>query len=278
MAILLSKKYRLVKKAHNAQRQTGVVVSFTAIPARVKQLRFTVLSILNGSVIPKLVVLYVASDTRKAITRLDDSILDELVSAKFLEIRVVKDVGPHTKLIYALQDFPNEAVVVCDDDIIYPFEWLDDLNKRYEEVRNEKVIVTRRAHRIVRDMTGKVLPYKEWEKETQLCSDNPVHQDIFPTGTGGVLYPPNSMPKISWSVADFQRVCAKNDDIWFWFCALTNGYSFTVTHAIYDYEESPEIPNYNTPNLYVMNVGNNANDALFESCLTFFLKKYKLKI
>jgi hypothetical protein len=275
---LLIKRRKLIAKSYMTQREPDVIVSLTSIPTRVKQLKYTALSILNGDVIPMRVVLYISSNTSSSIVELKDPILNQLISANFLDIRVVADVGPHTKLIYALRDFPDSSVVVCDDDIIYPPAWLASLTERYEEVRNEKFLVTRRAHRIKRGASDRILPYADWEKEISSDPHQLSGKDIFPTGTGGILFPPGSMPQVTWSVKDFRQVAAKSDDIWFWFCALANGYSFTLTNSDYIHEDAPEIPNYNTTNLYDFNVNGEANDLQFNNCQSFFKEKFGIDI
>ena len=47
-------------------------------------------------------------------------------------------------------------------------------------------------------------------------------------GIGGVLYPPNSLYKDVLDEKLFKKLAPTNDDIWFWFMAILNGYRISV--------------------------------------------------
>ncbi|SEQ51272.1 hypothetical protein SAMN05444359_11123 [Neolewinella agarilytica] len=279
MLSLIVKRRQLIVKAARFERQEGIIVSFTAIPERVSQLKYTILSILNGDEIPERIVLYVSEKTKKSIREQQDKVLNELLLIGYLEIREVKDVGPHTKLIYALEDFPGKAVVVCDDDIVYPPYWFHAIRARYHEVKGQQMVVAQRAHRVTYYPDGAIKPYADWEKEVPTVQGKAViGKDLFPTGTGGVLFPPGSMPELTTTVSEFKELAPKADDIWFWFCALLNGNTFTLTDVKYQYEDAPEIPNYKSPNLYYDNVGGSANDDQFQLCQNYFKQKHNLQV
>lgn len=278
MAALLLRQKALLLRARQSPRRDELVVSLTAIPARVSQLRYTLLSILNGEELPGRVLLYVSEATAEAIAAGGDAILEELVAADFLEIRRVEDVGPHTKLVYALADFPDKHIIVCDDDIVYPPHWVSALRRRYAEVAGERTIVCHRAHRVSRDAAGRVASYADWPKEVASVPGSLVSDDYFPTGTGGILFPAGSMPALTRDVEQFRRLAPKADDIWFWFCARRAGYTFSLTHTTYDKDSAPEIPNYDSPNLYYDNVGGSANDEQFARCQRFFAMDYGLTL
>ena len=44
-----------------------------------------------------------------------------------IEYKFVEDLGSITKCFYALQDYPNSNIIFCDDDCIYPPNWLEGL-------------------------------------------------------------------------------------------------------------------------------------------------------
>jgi GR25 family glycosyltransferase involved in LPS biosynthesis len=84
-------------------------------------------SILDGSVRPDRIVLYLASE-------LEGKLPQELQSliAAGLEVRFREDVGPHTKWFYAIQEFPDSCVIVIDDDQIYHPDLVRSLCKEHD--------------------------------------------------------------------------------------------------------------------------------------------------
>ena len=99
--------------------QEKVVVSMTSFPAAIPYAAQAIRSILNGSVLPDKVVLYLTfSQFGK------DGIPQELQkladSTPIFEIRNYdRDIRSYRKLIPALTDFPDAVIVTVDDDVDY---------------------------------------------------------------------------------------------------------------------------------------------------------------
>ena len=277
MAGLLLRQRSILRRLRTAPRAAGYVVTLTSIPQRSRQLRYTILSIAAGNTLPERVVLYVSDRTAASIAAADDRVLNALQSSGFLTISTVRDVGPHTKLIYGLQELSDKHLIVCDDDVIYPSYWLQALRQRHQETADRRLLVCHRAHLITRDAAGQPLPYRAWKKELPSRSGALVSQDYFPTGTGGVLFPAGSMPDLTWTEELFARYAPKADDIWFYLAALLSGYEISLTNHSYVREDAPEIPNYRTPNLYDDNVNNGGNDQQFAASLAYFKEQHGLR-
>ena len=95
-----------------------VVISLTSFPQRLPKLHNCIATLLSQSVRAEKVVLYLARDECS-----DDIIPKRLrrLQSKGLEIRFVdRNVRSLTKIIYALEDFPDKMIVTCDDDKFYP--------------------------------------------------------------------------------------------------------------------------------------------------------------
>jgi glycosyltransferase involved in cell wall biosynthesis len=91
-----------------------LVVSLTTIPSRLNIVHHTIESIFSQSLLPGRLVLWISDETH--------AIPSQLLAQerRGLEIRKIRDVGPLTKLIYALREFPGQTIVTVDDDIVYP--------------------------------------------------------------------------------------------------------------------------------------------------------------
>ena len=128
-----------------------------------------------------------------------------------LEVKFCEDLKSYKKLNFALQEFSSEILVTVDDDAYYPKDWLEKLLQTHKE--NPEKICCHRAH-VIR----KGLPYNKWKwRATE--SDNA--DLLFPTGIGGVLYPPNSLD-IS-HLGEAMKLAPQADDIAYWALAKLKG-------------------------------------------------------
>ena len=85
--------------------------------------------------------------------------------------------------------------------------------------------------------------------------------NLFPTGVGGVLYPPGSLNRDVVKKELFLELCPLADDIWFKAMGLLNG---TKTIMVGDTSKSfLAIKSAQKSSLWRENVGNNKNDPMF---------------
>jgi hypothetical protein len=72
------------------------------------------------------------------------------------------------------------------------------------------------------------LPYNKWDRGIQpnayFAPNKPEHsrESIFPTGVGGILYPPKCLCEEATDKELFMKLAPYADDIWFWAMALIN--------------------------------------------------------
>ena len=81
----------------------------------------------------------------------------------------------------------NYAIVTIDDDVIYTNDTIYSLFKSYIKFPN--LVSARRVNKMKLFPNGELKPYNKWEFEC--LSDLQPSFDLFATGVGGVLYPPN---------------------------------------------------------------------------------------
>lgn len=193
------------------KRDVPIIVSLTSYEARFKDLEISLYSLLNQSLKPDRIILWL-SDEIESLNDLPYEITKYIKNG--LEIRFVKDIGSYTKAIYAFKEYSEAIIVTADDDIYYPKKWLERLYHSY--IAHPKDIQVHRAHR-VRLKDRKILPYEKWEKHVQ---EESARFDNFLTGVGGVLYPPNCFLSEVFRNDIFLKYAPTADDIWFWFMAL----------------------------------------------------------
>ncbi|MEO6722052.1 MAG: hypothetical protein ABIN67_16925 [Ferruginibacter sp.] len=269
MSRLLLRKRLLLSGLLKREKAIGTIISLTTIPTRIKSVEYAILSILNGTVIAENIYLYVSEETFRLVQESNSELL-KLAAIGYLQIRVVADVRSYTKLIYAIDEHPNKSIVICDDDVLYPKYWLAELLVAKEKYGNCKVIVAHRAHEVCYESNGQLSPYSRWKLEVTSIADMPSKL-LFPTGTGGVLYPPGSLPAIAKNISLFKKYAPTADDVWFWFSALSNGSIFALTGRKFSKSAFLEIPNSQKVNLFTINVHQKANDTQIKNTADFFL-------
>ncbi|MCW8843194.1 MAG: glycosyltransferase family 2 protein [Rhodobacteraceae bacterium] len=196
--------------------EAPLVVSLTSHAPRFATLAATLRGLLGQKVAADVIVLWVGHDDMAALPE-DVRALERLG----VTIRATEDVGPHTKIIPALTAYPGAFIVTADDDQYYPPGWLGRLVAGYRADRRE--IVCLRTHLIRLDDQGLPLPYRKWGFE-KTGGDRP--DLVFPTGVGGVLYPPGCFDADVTNAALFRELAPKADDLWLYWMARRHGWIF----------------------------------------------------
>lgn len=202
---------------HNAKPQ--VVVSLTSFPAAIPYAVQAIQSILDGSVLPDKVVLYLTF-SQFGGTALPQELLTLADRHPIFEIRNYdRDIRSYRKLIPALQDFPDAVIVTIDDDVAYHKNMLRSLLDLHGRMPNAVL-----AHRAKLMKPGK--PYRRWRKYRWYhFLLKQIHTGFrnIQTGVGGVLYPPHALKEEMLDADLFTRIAPTTDDIWFWAAAVANG-------------------------------------------------------
>jgi len=203
----------------NAPKRKPIIVSLTSFPAALPFAVQSIRSILDGSVKPDNIVLYLTASQFPG-EEIPLELMALTAEHSIFETRFYnEDIRSYTKLVPALKDFPNGIIVTVDDDVKYHKNMLRDLlrlHKRYPDA-----II---AHRVRRLRLG--VPYRKWKRYKWhrfiLMSLRPRFSNLQ-TGVGGVLYPPNSLKVEMLDSKIFMEMAPTVDDIWFWAAAVANG-------------------------------------------------------
>ena len=197
------------------KRETPIIVSLTSYRERFKDLPITLYSLLNQSLKPDRIILWLNEDCED-LAYLPYEITQFIKNG--LEIRFVKDIGSYTKVIPAFKEFKRSIILTADDDIYYPKDWLEKLYLSY--IAHPEDIHVHRAHR-----ANLSLPYEKWEKHV---NEESARFDNFLTGVGGVLYPPNCFTNEVLREDIFLKSAPKADDIWLWIMAVVHNRKIRV--------------------------------------------------
>lgn len=195
-----------------------IVVSLTSFGGRIDTLSLTIESLLQQTLRPDRLLLWLAADNFPQQWReLPASLLRQC--ERGLEIHFVEgDLGPYKKIVYARARYPDSLLITVDDDLLYPADLVDQFYRNYLQMPD--AIHCNRAHRIAFDRRGRVRPYRHWHKPV---APGPAARDIFPTGNAGVLYPPASLHADLTRADLFMQLAPGADDIWLKAMSLLTG-------------------------------------------------------
>lgn len=208
---LMKKKFGLNKKTRNRE----IVVSLTSFPARIDKIHLCIKSLLLQKMKPDRIVIYLGDREFEGIE------LPKALRKLFqygVEVRFRKDLKPHTKYFYSMQEFPDSLIITVDDDIYYRPNLVRDLYKSYKG--HSHCVICTRAHKMLLSDTG-LMPYNSWDLETKEV--NKESHLLMATGVGGVLYDPKLLYEETYNEKAIEELTLKQDDVWLKFMEILSG-------------------------------------------------------
>ena len=193
-----------------------LVASLTSYPARFGTLHLTLGCLLDQTVRPDRVVLWLAHGDASA---LPDAV--RALERRGLEIRECDDFRSHKKLVPSVVAFPSAYIVTADDDLYYPPDWLETLVSAVDP--ESRTIACHRVIRPHRLPNGELAPFNDWEWDVQDERSRSASDDILLESGAGALFPPGSLDPIIIDSATFMRLSPTSDDLWFNVCARKAG-------------------------------------------------------
>lgn len=251
------------------QGNEKIVVSFTSFPARIGYVWMTAFTLLNQTVKPDHLILWLSQEQFPTMDAVPDSL--KRLQKFGLEIELCGDLRSHKKYFYALQKYPDAVLVTADDDILYPSEWLEKILEKHREYPD--VICCNWAHRIT-FTDGSVNPYEEWEKCISDGANEPSHRTVQ-IGYAGVLYPPGALDARVLDREAIEQMCLSADDLWLKAMAYMNGTKVICVNnnptKLFDILAAQKSA------LYKVNVGQDLNNVALKNILGSFdeLKRFE---
>lgn len=190
------------------------ILSLTSYEPRLHSLYQVINEIPEWEILPEQIILN--------LTLKDFRLLKEDFKKKCpdnLWIQIVEDLGPAKKLIPTLLLNNDLPIVTIDDDLHYSPSLITKI--LLEHTRYPSCVVSGRAHKILYDDKGDILPYLQWHGETQ--AEIGPSKELFPTGVGMILYPQRSLHCDVFDTDTYKNSCFYGDDLWFFFQARRAG-------------------------------------------------------
>ena len=205
--------HNIKKKSISSPEEADYVVSLTTYPARVGNVWRVIEMAANQRGIKEkyAICLYLIKSEFEGIDL--PAKIKELqargLTGKFNE----ENLKSHNKYFYAFTDYPDKTIITIDDDLLYNHHTISKLikfNKKHSDC-----IAFNRGNLLIKDN-----PYKDWpfiHNMTTPCFN------AFPTGVGGVLYPPNCCGSTVINLNVIKQTCLKADDLWLNFNSRLKG-------------------------------------------------------
>lgn len=181
-----------------------VIVSLTSYPARFKYVPSVIDSILQNTMKPWKICLCIYKEDIPQLTKE----IKDLVQTNKIELIVAEEnLKPHCKYYYTMKKYKTHPIITIDDDLLYDKDTVKSLYKNY--ILRPDVVSARRVHKIFYQ-DGVALGYGKWIREYTKCKI--PRKDLFATGVGGVLYPPDILHIDDLSIDKIYK-CLYADDI-----------------------------------------------------------------
>lgn len=235
-------------------------ITLTSYPPRFPDLSKTLRSLLDQNVPADAVQLWIAHNDLSALP--DD--VRALENAG-LQIRTCNDLRSYKKLIPAIKERPDCFYVTADDDVYYPPQWLAGLVSTAKEHPGD--VIATRSHMAYRDEAGMLAPYATWELAASQTENRNDGRVLFPTGVGGILYPPGCFANEVLDQELFMKLCPKGDDIWFFWMARKAGKQHRRTQDHFDIIDWPDSQDVA---LAAQNLYSDGNDRQIRAMETHF--------
>ena len=224
-----------------------IIVSLTTYGNRLFEVYLAIESIMQQTMKPNKIILWLSN----ALTDQNLPLTLKNQQKRGLEIKFCKDIRSYTKLIPTLRTFPSAIIITIDDDCLYNFDLIENLVNAYK--KEPDLIHSARMHRM-RLLNNNLIEYKKWIFNYNNYDVSPLN---FPTGVGGILYPPHCFHEEVLNENIFTDICKYADDVWFKAMALYNG---TMSKYVYNSDLTFTNTKYEDSSLYKINVTGKLND------------------
>jgi hypothetical protein len=246
----------------------NLTVSLTSFPERINEIKYTVFSLLDQSILPEKIILWLAENQ---FPNKENDLPKELLAFKRFgfDIQWCEDIRSYKKLIPSLEKYPECYIATADDDIYYKKRWLQKLWECHLKYPGD--IICHIANKIKFDSDGSIMPYTKWKYNIK--SKNASYL-FFQLGAGGVLYHKKNLFPDIFNKDLFFKLAPYADDVWFYFMAvLKNTKIRVVKHPCNKVRYVNPYREYNLEKGYkltTVNIENNQNDVQFKNVMRYY--------
>ncbi len=235
---------------------SGYVVSLTSFKQRISWVYIPIVSILLGKVRPEKILLYLSLEEFPGGLK---DLPSELLQMQRMGLEILfreKNIKSHKKYRYAFSEFPDYKIITIDDDIVYPYDFLQRISSINEKLpKNSRVSFL--AMKMEKVDSSSYLPYSRW----QYVHGNETGDDILLMGGYGCLYNNGNCMMEHYNDEDAMKNFSTGDDIYLHYLGKRTGMINYVFGAEYA-RIFPILPWVQGSNLFEENIGGGKNDEM----------------
>ena len=114
------------------QREKQIIISLTSFPQRINTVIKTIKTLLNQTMKPDMVILWLAPEQ---FPNKENDLPKELLDLRDFGLTIdwYKDIRSYKKIIPTLKKYPDSIIITTDDDIYYAPDTVETLYKSYLE-------------------------------------------------------------------------------------------------------------------------------------------------
>lgn len=202
------------------ERSPRIIVSITSYPKRMCYIPAVLEQMLMQTVRPDKLILWLS---KEQYPNREADIPEEILELKKYGLEIEwcdGDTKAYKKSIPALKQYPDDLIIIIDDDLTYELDFVEKLYKAHLMFPND--IIASRVHQIALDENMRVAPYAVWKRECDF-DQYKTKDDWFFTGGAGTLFPPHIFKEEVFDQETFMELCPLADDIWLNIHAAING-------------------------------------------------------
>jgi hypothetical protein len=250
----------------DVKEKPEIIVSLSTHGRRLFEVFLAIESIMQGSLKPNRIILWLSKDIQGESLPL--TLLNQI--KRGLVVKYTEDIGPYTKLIPALVEYPDLIIVTIDDDILYPYDTLEMLFSAYQ--KHTHCICANRIMGITLDSQGRPTSLSTWK---ELEDKDRISKLYFFEGVGGVLYPPRCFTSEVFNQSVFTKICPTADDVWFNCMAMLSKTSIVL--ANHHYSRFPLLINESVQDSALWRINNSNKITPNDIQLDAVMNKYNLR-
>ena len=256
-----------------------LIISMTSWPKRIANVGLTLFSILRQIKEHDVHLVLVLAEEEFPNKLLDlPADLNTVIKTGAVEvIWCTKNIYSHKKLMPTILSYPDNPILICDDDIVRPDGWVDMFVR--DHIKNPHDILVGGCVFDIAFDGDTFNPVKQFRFDSPDSAGKPIRYRRPANGFGGVLYPPGTFTDerfFNWD--NMLRLSRYSDESWQYCFNIIENRILRWTSKIYSYQYGQQPGTYETS--MSKSRGNDKHDSYNEIYERLFneFPEFKIKL